>query len=159
MDPKPLFPAAMAAVLVLAGCVTTPEPSTATQPHLGQEVIFMAADTDQSGHLTPEEVALHNHQEVLAKYDQDRDQMVSEAEWKALHPDQPQTDPRFVAADANKDKKLSKAEAAKWVANHVSFGNSFKKYDADGDSKLYWKEVDAMAPTELRVTIFSLPIG
>jgi hypothetical protein len=28
----------------------------------------------------------------------------------------------------------------------------------DGDSRLYWKEVDAKAPTELRVTMFSLAI-
>ncbi len=62
-----------------------------------------------------------------------------------------------MAADTNKDKKLSKAEVAKWVTSHVSFGKSFKKYDADGDGRLYWKEVDAMAPTELRVTIFFPP--
>ena len=118
----------------------------------------MAADTDQSGNLTAEEVVLHHHQELLAGYDQDRDQQISEAEWKARNPGQAETDPRFVAADTNKDKKLSKAEAVKWVTNHVSFGKSFAKYDADGDARLYWKEVDAMAPTELRVTMFSLPI-
>jgi hypothetical protein len=149
----------LAAVLALPGCVTTPEPSAVNQPHLGQEVIFIAADTDQNGHLTGEEVVLHHHQELLAGYDQDRDQHISEAEWKAKHPGEAQTDPRFVAADTNKDKKLSKAEAVKWVTNHVSFGKSFKMYDADGDSRLYWKEVDAMAPTQLRVTVFSLPIG
>lgn len=159
MEPKTRFPAALAVLLASSGCVTTPEPAAVAQPHLGQEVVFMAADTDQSGHLTAEEVALHHHQEVLAKYDQDRDQHVSEAEWRAQHPGAAETDPRFVAADADKDRKLSKAEAAKWVATHVSFGNSFKKYDMDGDSRLYWKELDAKAPTELRVTIFSLPLG
>jgi|688.fasta_scaffold672426_1 hypothetical protein len=150
---------ALAAVLVLAGCATTPEPKAVATPHLGQEVTFMAADTDQSGNLTAEEVVLHHHQELLAGYDQDRDQQISEAEWKARNPGQAETDPRFVAADTNKDKKLSKAEVATWVSQNVSFGKSFKKYDTDGNGRLYWKEVDAMAPTELRVTIFSLPLG
>ncbi len=72
--PFPRSSAALAAVLVLAGCATTPEPKAVATPHLGQEVTFMAADTDQSGNLTAEEVVLHHHQEMLAGYDQDRDQ-------------------------------------------------------------------------------------
>ena len=159
MEPTQRNLAIISALFGLAGCVSTEVAPPATASHLGQEVIFQAADIDQSGHLTPEEVALHYHQELLAKYDQDRDQHISEEEWRAQHPDQTGVDPRFVAADTNKDRKVSKAEAAKWVSTHVSFGDAFKKYDQDGDFRLYWKELDANAPTELRVTMFSLPIG
>jgi len=41
---------------------------------------------------------------------------------------------------------------------NVSFTKSFAKFDLDGDSRLYWKDIDAKAPTELLVTMFSLPI-
>lgn len=159
MEPRSLNLSVFVALFGLAGCVTTEEETPVAASHLGEEVIFQAADTDQSGHLTPEEVALHYHQEVLAKYDQDRDQHITEAEWRAQHPDQTSLDPRFVAADTNRDKRVSKEEMAKWVTTHVSFGDAFKKYDQDGDFRLHWKELDANAPTELRVTMFSLPIG
>lgn len=144
---------------VLAACVTTEEePAPVAVEHLGMEPEFTEADADKSGHLSKEEVAAHHHAELLAVYDLDRDNHISEAEWKSAHPSAAELDPDFNLIDRDKDKKISKAEAIKWVSEHVTFTKSFAKYDMDGDSRLYWKDVDAKAPTELRVTMFSLAI-
>ena len=148
-----------ALALVVVGCVTTDdEPTPVVVEHLGMEPEFTEADGDKSGHLSKEEVAAHHHADLLAQYDLDRDSHISEAEWRSAHPSASELDPDFNLIDRDKDKKISKAEAIKWVSEHVSFTKSFAKYDMDGDSRLYWKDVDAKAPTELRVTMFSLAI-
>jgi|GEM_PF-1896697 Ca2+-binding EF-hand superfamily protein len=157
---KPIRIAPVAALaLFVVGCVTTEEESVAVVvEHLGMEPEFTEADGDKSGHLTKEEVVAHQHADLLAQYDLDRDSHISEAEWRSAHPSASELDPDFNLIDRDKDQKISKAEAIKWVSEHVSFTKSFAKYDMDGDSRLYWKEVDAKAPTELRVTMFSLAI-
>lgn len=148
-----------ALALVVVGCVTTDdEPTPVVVEHLGMEPEFTEADGDKSGHLSKEEVAAHHHAELLAVYDLDRDNHISEAEWRSAHPSASELDPDFNLIDRDKDKKISKAEAIKWVSEHVTFTKSFAKYDMDGDSRLYWKDVDTKAPTELRVTMFSLAI-
>ena len=153
-----IAPVAALALLVV-GCVTTEEePAPVAVQHLGMESHFDAADADESGHVSKEEIAGLHHDELIALYDLDRDNHVSEAEWRSAHPSAAELDPDFNLIDRDKDKKISKAEAVKWVSEHVSFTKSFAKYDIDGDARLYWKEVDAKAPTELRVTMFSLAI-
>ena len=148
-----------ALALVVVGCVTTEEaPAPVAVEHLGMQPEFTTADGDKSGNLTKEEVAAHQHADLLAQYDLDRDSSISEAEWRGAHPNATELDPDFKLIDRDKDKKISKAEAIKWVSENVSFTKSFAKYDMDGDARLYWKEVDAKAPTELRVTMFSLAI-
>lgn len=148
-----------ALALIVAGCVTTEdETAPVAVEHLGMEPEFTTADADKSGHLNKEEVAAHQHADLLAQYDLDHDSHISEAEWRSAHPTATELDPDFNLIDRDKDKKISKAEAVKWVSEHVSFTKSFAKYDMDGDSRLYWKEVDAKTPTELRVTMFSLAI-
>lgn len=154
-----LFPAA-ALVSGLTACVTNDsEPTAAAAPHLGMETHFNSADLDKNGTLTKSEVALYHHEELLAQYDLDDDNHISETEWKSAHPSAAELDPRFNEIDRNKDKKLSKTEAITWVSEHISLGDAFKKYDQDGDFSLHWKELNANAPTELRVTMFSLPLG
>lgn len=151
-----------AAILLtgLVGCVTTDETSvTASPSHLGLESQFNAADQDKDGALSKSDVALHYHEELLIQYDLDDDDHISEEEWKSAHPSATQLHPRFNQIDSNKDKKLSKSEAIAWVSKHVSLGDAFKKYDQDGDFSLHWKELNANAPTELRVTMFSVPLG
>ena len=144
----------------LAGCVTTGEASVAASPsHLGLESQFNAADPDKDGALTKIDVALHYHEELLDQYDLDDDDHISEEEWKGTHPGAAQLHPRFNQIDSNKDKKVSKSEAIAWVSEHISLGDAFKKYDQDGDFRLHWKELNANAPTELRVTMFSVPLG
>ncbi len=145
--------------LVLAGCVTTEgdgDPVTGT--HLGMENQFLSADADQSGFLTREEIAGWNHEQLLTQYDLDRDHQLSEQEWDNAHPSPAAGDVKFSQIDRDKDKKISRAEALKWVSENVTFTKAFSKYDSDGDSRLYWKNLEEKAPTELRVTIFSLPI-
>jgi hypothetical protein len=147
-------------ILCFTGCVTTEEEGTpATGAHLGMESHFTLADADKSGFVTPGEIATLHHEEMLAQYDLDRDNHVSEAEWDSAHPNAAESDAKFNQIDRDKDKKISKAEAVKWVSEHVTFTKAFAKYDLDGDSRLYWKNLEEKAPTELRVTIFSLPIG
>ncbi len=153
-----IAPVAAVALLVV-GCVTTEDDAAPVAvEHLGMEPEFTAADGDNSGQLTKEEVAAHQHADLLAQYDIDRDSHISDVEWRSAHPTAIELDPDFNLIDRDKDKKISKAEAIKWVTEHVSFTKSFAKYDTDSDARLHWKEVDAKAPTELRVTMFSLAI-
>lgn len=154
-----LFPAA-ALVAALTACVTNDsEPTGDASPHLGLESQFNAADQDKDGALSKNDVALHYHEELLDHYDLDDDDHISEEEWKSAHPSATQLHPRFNQIDSNKDKKLSKSEAIAWVSSHISLGDAFKKYDQDGDFSLHWKELNANAPSELRVTMFSVPLG
>lgn len=144
--------------LALSSCVTTEEGSS-SKAHLGMESHFNAADGDKNGKLSIDEVASFHHDELLALYDLDGDQHLSAAEWNSAHPTAAESDPRFNQIDRNGDKKLSEEEALTWVTEHVSFGDAFAKYDADGDFHLHWKELDEGAPFELRMTVLSLPFG
>jgi hypothetical protein len=154
-----LFPAAVIATGLFA-CVTTDDgPPAAATPHLGMEAHFNEADLDKDGKLSKKDIALHYHEELLDQYDLDGDDHICDKEWRRAHPPAAQLHPRFNEIDRNKDGRLSKSEAVTWVSEHISLGDAFKKYDQDGDFSLHWKELNANAPTELRVTMFSLPLG
>lgn len=158
MDSKTLVAFVLTA-FVAVGCVTTEEEFSTSGAHLGDEVPFAAADTDKSGALSKKEVSLYHHREVVAQFDLDRDNHISATEWETAHPTAAQRDVRFNQLDRDGNKRVSEAEAAPWVVEHVSFGDSFKKYDLDGDSSLHWKELEEAAPSELKLTVFSIPLG
>ena len=146
---------------LLGSCQSTEDEQAAKvaqveSAHLGQKAAFAAADYDANGQLTSTEVATYYHREALAKYDLDGDSHISESEWSTAHPSAAENDDHFNSFDKNGDGKVSEDEAVAFVAGHVSLGDSFKKYDANGDFNLHWAEIDAVAPTELNVTLFSI---
>lgn len=147
--------------VLLCSCQSTNEEqaSKAAQiesSHLGQEPAFGKADYDSNGQLSSKEVATYYHREALGEYDLDGDAHISEREWATSHPSAAENDEHFNSFDKDGNGKVSEGEAVAFVTEHVSFGDSFAKYDANGDFNLHWQEVDAAAPTELNVTMFSI---
>ncbi|MEC5125641.1 EF-hand domain-containing protein [Verrucomicrobiales bacterium BCK34] len=147
-------------VAMLCSCQSTDEEQASEvaqieSAHLGQEPAFAQADYDANGQLSATEVATYYHREALADYDLDGDSHISRSEWASAHPSAAETDEHFNKFDKDGNGEVTEGEAVAFVTEHVSFGDSFSKYDANGDFSLHWQEVDAAAPTELSVTMFS----
>lgn len=137
----------------LSGCRTT---GNGDAQSAFDQAAFASADTDGNGRLTEHELALHKHREALAEFDLDDDNHISAAEWAAARPDAGEQDEHFNKLDKNSDGKISEEEGVQFITEHVSFGDMFKKYDANGDYHLHWEEIDEGAPTEMNITLFSL---
>lgn len=119
------------------------------------QAAFASADTDGNGRLTDHELATHLHREALAEFDLDNDNHISASEWAASRPDIAEDDSRFNKLDKDGDGKISEAEGVQFITQHVEFGDRFKKFDENGDFHLHWEEIEAGAPEELNVTLFS----
>lgn len=149
------------AVAMLCSCQSTEDEQSSgggqvEKAHLGQPPVFTKADLDADGQLSTEEVATFYHQEQLGEYDLNDDSHISESEWVAALPSATTNKSDFNSFDKDGDGQVSESEAVSYVTEHVSFGDSFKKYDEDGNFNLHWQEVDAAAPTELSLTLFSI---
>jgi Ca2+-binding EF-hand superfamily protein len=140
-------------MVVLPGCRTIENEEA---QNTFDQAAFASADTDGNGRLTEHELALHKHREALAEFDLDSDNHISAAEWAAARPGAGEQDEHFNKLDKNSDGTVSKQESVLFITEHVSFGDMFKKYDANGDYHLHWEEIDEGAPTEMNITLFSL---
>jgi Ca2+-binding EF-hand superfamily protein len=135
------------------------ETETASETaHIGNRSVFDQADVDKDGKLSHQEIATHHHEQELEIYDLDRDGHISKLEWSAAHPSSAESDARFNHVDKDSNGLVSKEEAVLFVTEHVTFDNLMTKYDADSDESLHWNELDEGAPTEMRITMFSIPI-
>ena len=142
-----------------AGCQTIEQQASSETQHIGNRKVYDGADLDKNGKLSHKEIATHNHKADLEIYDLDRDGRISKSEWSAAHPSAAESDARFNHVDKDNDGHVSSSEAVFFATEHVTFDNLMTKYDADSDQHLHWSELDEGAPTEMRVTMFSIPFG
>lgn len=148
------FAVALCLPVLLPGCRTLED--EAAEDGGFDQAAFGKADENGDGKLSKDELALHKHREALAEFDADRDNHISAEEWKQARPSSADSDEHFNRLDKNGDGLIAEDEAVLFITEHVDFGDSFKKLDADGDFHLHWEEIDAGAPTELNVTLFSV---
>lgn len=138
------------------GCQTLQKESVSHELHIGHKEIFASADLNADGKLSHQEVAAHHHEEELREFDLDNDNHISRSEWAAAHPSSAQDDQHFNNVDKDSDGHISRGEAVLFVTEHISFSDTFRKYDQNGDFHLHWEEIDEGAPTELNITLFSI---
>lgn len=147
---------ALAYGVVAWGCQTVPKESVSHELHIGHKEIFASADANSDGRLSHQEIAVHHHEEELQNFDLDNDNHISRSEWSAAHPSAADGDQHFNHLDKDSDGHISRDEAVLFVTEHVSFTDTFKKYDQNGDFHLHWEEIDEGAPAELNITLFSI---
>jgi hypothetical protein len=148
----------LACFLLLPACETMETEPMTVASHVGDQGNFTSADLNRDGKLTADEVARYHHREDPAKYDLDQDNHISKAEWAAVNSSITDSDAHFNRVDKDGNGKIGEDEAVLFVTEHISFGDEFKKYDLDGDSQLHWKELEGKEPTEMRLTLMSIPI-
>lgn len=139
--------------LCLTGCRTLqPDPKP---PAAGiDRPTFALLDTDADGRVSPQEMAVHKHEEGLAEIDLDNDKRISPPEWKAARPSAPANDPAFAHLDLNRDGHLSGDEAVADLVAQPAYAAAFRKMDANGDGHLHWEEYAAGDPASLDITLF-----
>ena len=128
------------------------------EPAMGEfdQESFSKADEDSDGKVSHQELARYKHREALAEFDLNRDNYISAAEWNATQMKPGEEDEHFNRLDKNDDGQVSEDEAVLFITEHVSFQNSFKDLDANGDMHLHWEEYAAGEPGALNITLFSM---
>ncbi len=146
-------------IVGFAGCKTIERQASIEKEHIGLRHVFERADSDKDGKLSHHEIAIHHHREELDLYDLNNDNHISKSEWSKAHPTTASDHEHFNKLDKDDDGHISSGEAILFVTEHVSFGDMMKSFDEDGDQHLHWSEIDEAAPTEVRITLFSLHPG
>ena len=136
----------------LPGCQTMESENT---PAMDQPT-FAIADQNEDGKLSKTELAEHKHQEALAEFDLNNDNLISAEEWASAKPSAGENDEHFNQLDKNGDGNVTKDEAVLFVTEHVSFSDIFEDLDKNSDDHLHWEEFAEAEPDSVNITLFSI---
>jgi len=109
--------------------------TAARAPTNGAPTVFQSADTNLDGRVSQAEFARHAKASTFDRLDQDKDDMVTLEEWKAVD-NSPEAGKHFEAMDTDRNGRISYSEfsdAADWKS---ALNDSFKSLDRDRDSHL-----------------------
>lgn len=111
------------------------------------------------GEPTLRELALRDHRRQLEIYDLDDDSAISEDEWKAANRDDLARGEKFFLVDKNEDGKIDEDEAVRFVMERVSLASTYLDVTEEDGSDFLENEIKEHAPSEVRFTLFSIPLG
>ena len=117
------------------------------------------AGTREEGKLTLREMALQSHREQMEIYDLDGDGNISEKEWKAATKEDLARSEKFFLVDEDEDGKIDENEAIGFLMDRISFSSTYLDATGDENADLIKDDIKEAAPSELRVTLFSIPLG
>ncbi len=110
--------------------------------------------------LSPRDLSLKNHREELKIYDLDEDGRISEDEWKAANKKNPERNDKFNLIDKDKDGQIDDNEAVTFLMQRLSVESTYVgESDDNGTEVIIEDGVEENAPSEVRFTLFSIPIG
>ena len=110
--------------------------------------------------LSPRDLSLKNHHEELKIYDLDEDGRISEDEWKAANKKNPDRNGKFNLIDKDKDGQIDDNEAVTFLMKRLSVESTYVGESTDnGTENIIDDGIEEHAPSEVRFTLFSIPIG
>lgn len=120
----------LAAAIFITGCATTPPAPTPTER-------FKSADTNGDGKVTRAEYDTHQIGEMFARFDADKDSVITEKEYLAKGG----TIERFRAIDTSGSGKISLQEATTSASGvRKTLDAPFKEADANKDGSVTLQE-------------------
>lgn len=117
------------------------------------------ADLDEDGDLSDRELALRDHREKLKLYDLNHDNQISEDEWKAANKDAPERNGKFNLIDKDQDGEINEDEAMNFLMERISVGDVISESAAGEAGDTIESDIEENAPSEVRFTLFSIPLG
>lgn len=117
------------------------------------------ADPDKEEKMTLRELAIQSHREQMAIYDLDGDNQISEEEWKAANGEDLARGEKFFLVDEDENGKIDENEAIGFLMERVSLSSTYLDATDDESVDVTRDEIKKHAPSELRVTLFSIPLG
>ncbi|MEM7699152.1 MAG: hypothetical protein AAF236_12195 [Verrucomicrobiota bacterium] len=118
-----------------------------------------AADQNEDGVLSQRERFLQSHREQLKIYDLNDDKRISEEEWRAANEDARERDAQFYLIDKDENGQIDSDEAVRFLVERVSIGKTYVDVTEEANLDEAEKIILDAAPSEVRVTVFSIPLG
>lgn len=110
--------------------------------------------------LTLQDLIAQDHQEQLKVYDLDNDGRISEEEWKIANEERPERNGQFNAIDKDEDGQIDSDEAIKFLMQRFSVESTYFGESSENSTEDVIEDgVEENAPSEVRFTLFSFPIG
>ncbi len=118
------------------------------------------SDKKKEKELSPRDLALKDHHEQLKIYDLDLNGSISEEEWKAANRKNPDRNGKFNLVDKDKDGEINDDEAIKFLMQRISVESTYVGESDDNGTEIVIEDgIEENAPSELRFTLFSIPLG
>lgn len=136
------------------------EPDPATDPYSEENLALgppWVAPEEET--MTLREMFLQSHREQLEIYDLNHDNVISEEEWKAANEDDLARGEKFFVVDKNEDGEIDENEAVGFLMERVSLSSTYIDATSDETTDITRGDIKEAAPSELRVTLFSIPLG
>ncbi len=139
---------------------TKTTPGAETNPYT-EEILALGPPWIAPGEdrMTLREMFLRSHREQLEIYDLDHDNQISEEEWKAANEDDLARGEKFFVVDKNEDGEIDENEAVGFLMERVSLSSTYLDATSDENADITRGDIKEHAPSELRVTLFSIPLG
>jgi len=151
----------IAAALAKQEKMLTAEPDASSETEKASDKVSLKEGEEKKEEaLSPRDMALKDHHEQLKIYDLDENGKISEKEWKAANKKDTDRNEKFYLVDKDKDGEIDDDEALKFLMQRISLESTFLGGAADnGTENIIDDGIEEHAPSELRVTLFSIPIG
>ena len=132
------------------------ETNTYTEEILALGPPWIAPEEDT---MTLREMFLRSHREQLEIYDLNHDNQISEEEWQAANEDDLARGEKFFVVDKNEDGEIDENEAVGFLMERVSLSSTYIDATTEDGADITRGDIKDHAPSELRVTLFSIPLG
>ena len=140
---------------IIAATVVSPKTEKASDKASTEE-----GEEKKEKALSPRDLSLKNHHEQLKIYDLDKDGRISEDEWKAANQKNPDRNGKFNLIDKDKDGQIDDNEAVTFLMQRLSVESTYVGESTDNGAEIIIEDgVEENAPSEVRFTLFSIPIG
>lgn len=117
------------------------------------------SDLNDDGNLSGRELALKDHREKLKVFDLNHDNQISEEEWKAANKDAPERNGKFNLIDKDQDGEINEDEAVNFLMERISIEDTVSESATGEEGDAIESDIEENAPSEVRFTLFSIPLG
>lgn len=117
------------------------------------------ADRNKDGELSERELALQDHRKQLEIYDLNDDKKISKDEWKAANQKDQKRAEKFFMIDKDEDGEIDEDEALQFLKERISVESTYVDAKSEESGNALEDKISENAPSEVRFTLFSIPIG
>lgn len=136
-----------------------PAEGVAAEGEISAAVDPEEADRDNDGELSERELALRDHRKQLEIYDLNDDKKISKEEWKAANSKDRKRAEKFFMIDKDEDGEIDEDEALRFLKERISIDSTYVDAKSEDSGKATEDKISDAAPSEVRFTLFSIPIG